>query len=112
MSIFGNGSTHTSNKPERQQKCLNTSISFIPGPFRGYQHPGGLLVRVLSWSLFSERGAGEPSAGNTRTCSGVNRTAAEMGEDTGCKLLSALPKSSDDTREDDDDTRISAITAT
>ena len=39
----------------------------------GYQHPGDLLIRVLSWSSFSERGAGELSAGNTRICSRVNK---------------------------------------
>ena len=73
MSIFFNGSTHLSNKPECQQKGLNWSISFIPVPFIGYQDPGDLIIRVLSWSLFSERGAGELSAGNTRICRRVNK---------------------------------------
>ena len=54
-------------------KCLNGSISFIPGPFIGYQCPGDLLIRVLSWSSFSERGAGEISAGNTRIRSRANK---------------------------------------
>ena len=83
MSIFFNGSTHLSNKPECQQKGLNWSISFIPGPFIGYQHPGDLLVRVLSWSSSSERGAGELSAGNTRICSRANKNNSRKGEDTG-----------------------------
>ena len=47
-------------------KCLNGSISFISGPFIECRHPGDLLIRVLSWSSFGERGAGELSAGNTR----------------------------------------------
>ena len=55
-------------------KCLNGSISYIPGPYIGQQHPGDLLIRVLSWSLFSERGAGELSAGNTRIRSRANKT--------------------------------------
>ena len=79
MSIFCNESTHLSNKPECQQKGLNWSISFIPGPFIGYQHPGNLLIRVLSWSLFSERGAGEVSAGNTRICSRANKNNSRKG---------------------------------
>ena len=58
---------HTFIKHARMPaKYLNGSISFIPGPFVGYQRPGDLLIRVLSWSSFSERGAGELSAGNTR----------------------------------------------
>ena len=73
MSIFCNGSTHLSNKPECQQKGLNWSISFISGPFIGYQHPGDLLVSILSWSLFSEREEGELSAGNTRICNRANK---------------------------------------
>ena len=72
-SIFCNESTYLSHKPECQQKGLNWSISFIPGPFIGYQCPGDLLIRVLSWSLFSERGAGELSAGNTRIRSRANK---------------------------------------
>ena len=79
MSIFCNESTHLSNKPECQQKSLNWSISFIPGPFVGYQHPGDLLIRVLSWSLFSERGAGELSAGSTRICSRANKNNSIKG---------------------------------
>ena len=74
MSIFCNESTHLLNKPECQQKCLNWSISFIPGPFIGYQHLGDLLIRVLSWSLFNERGAGELSADNARICSRANKS--------------------------------------
>ena len=31
------------------------------------------LIRVLSWSLFIGRGAGELSAGNTRICSRANK---------------------------------------
>ena len=54
-------------------KCLNASISFISGPFIGYQRPEDLLIRVLSWSSFSERGAGELSAGNTRIRSRANK---------------------------------------
>ena len=57
-------------------KYLNGSISFIPGPFIGYQRPGHLLIRVLSWSLFSERGAGELSAGNTRICNRANKNSS------------------------------------
>ena len=84
MSIFCNESTHLSDKPECQQKGLNWSISFIPGPFVGYQRPGDLLIRVLSWSSFSERGAGELSAGNTRICSRANKNnSRKRGEDTG-----------------------------
>ena len=79
MSIFCNGSTYLSNKPECQQKGLNWSISFIPGPFIGYQRPGDLLVRVLSCSLFSERGAGELSAGNTRIHSRANKNKSRKG---------------------------------
>ena len=73
MSIFCSGSTRLSNKPECQQRGLNRSISFIPVPFIGFQCPGDLLIRVLSWSSFSERGAGELSAANTRICSRVNK---------------------------------------
>ena len=54
-------------------KCLNGSISFISGPFIGYQRSEDLLIRVLSWSSFSERGAGEPLAGNRRICSRANK---------------------------------------
>ena len=79
MSILCNESTHLSNKPECQQRGLNWSISFIPGPFIGYQHWGDLLIRVLSWSLFSERGAGELSAGNTRICSRENKNTTRKG---------------------------------
>ena len=55
------------------EKCLNGSISFISGPFIGYQRPGDLLIRVLSWSSISEREAGELLAGNTIICSRVNK---------------------------------------
>ena len=51
-------------------KCLNGSVSFIPGPFIGQQRPGDLLIRVLSWSLFSERGAGELSAATQESAAG------------------------------------------
>ena len=57
---------------------------FKPDRFIGYQRSGDLLVRVLSWSSFSERGAGELSADNTGTCSRANRTAAEKGG--GCRV--------------------------
>ena len=60
-------------------KCLNGSISFISGPFIGYQRPGDLLIRVLSWSSFSERGAGELSAGNTRICNRANKINTRKG---------------------------------
>ena len=78
-SIFCNESTYLSHKPECQQKGLNGSISFIPGPFIGYQHPGDLLIRVLSWSSFSERGAGELLAGNTRIRSRANKNNSRKG---------------------------------
>ena len=55
-------------------KCLNGSISFISGPFIGYERPGDLLIRVLSWSSFSGRGEGELLAGNTRICNRANKT--------------------------------------
>ena len=84
MSILCNESTHLPNKPECQQKGLNWSISFIPGLFIGYQRPGDLLIRVLSWSSFSERGAGELSAGNTKICNRANKNSSrKSGEDTG-----------------------------
>ena len=55
-----------------------------PWALRGYQHPGDLLIRVLSWSSFSERGAGELSAGNTRIRSRANKNnRRKRGEDTG-----------------------------
>ena len=79
MSIFCNESTHLSNKPECQQKGLNWSISFIPGSFIGYQRPGDLLIKVLSWSLFSERGAGGLSAGNTRIRIRANKNNSRKG---------------------------------
>ena len=79
MSVFCNGSAHLSNTPECQQKGLNRSISFIPVPFIGQQHPGDLLIRVLNWSLFSERGAGEHSAGNIRICSRANKNNSRIG---------------------------------
>ena len=60
-------------------KCLNGSISFISGPFIGYQCPEDLLIRVLSWSLFSERGAGELLAGNTRIRSRANKNSSRKG---------------------------------
>ena len=44
-----------------------------------YQCLGDLLIRVLSWSLFSERGAGELSAGNTRICSRANKNNNRKG---------------------------------
>ena len=78
MSIFCNERTHLSNKPECQQKGLNC-ISFIPGPFIGYQSLGDLLTSVLSWSLSSERGAGELSAGNTRIRSRANNNSRKEG---------------------------------
>ena len=58
-------------------KCLNGSISFISGPFIGYQCPEDLLIRVLSWSSFSERG--ELSAGNTRIRSRANKNNSRKG---------------------------------
>ena len=58
-------------------KCLNASISFISGPFIGYQHPGDLLIRVLSWSLFSEGGAGELWQATQESAGGRTRTTAE-----------------------------------
>ena len=79
MIIFCNRSIHLSNKPECQPKDLNWSISFIPVPFIWYQGPGDLLIRVLSWSLFSERGAGEISAGNTRICSRASKNNSKKG---------------------------------
>ena len=79
MSILCNESTHLSNKLECQLKGLNWSISFIPGPFIGYQRPGDLLIRVLSWFSFSERGAGELSAGNTRIRSRANKNHSRKG---------------------------------
>ena len=45
----------------------------------GYQRPGDLLIRVLSWSLFSERGAGELSAGNARIRSRANENNGRKG---------------------------------
>ena len=45
----------------------------------GYKHPGDLLIRVLSWSSFSGRGAGELSAGNTRIRSRANKTNSGKG---------------------------------
>ena len=80
MSIFCNESTHLSNKPDCQQKGLNRSISFIPGPFIGYQCPGDLLISILSWSSFSERGAGELLAGSTRIHSRANKNNSRKGE--------------------------------
>ena len=65
-------------------KCLNGSISFIPGPLIGYQHPGDLLISVLSWSLFNERGAGELSAGNTRIHTRANKNSSRNGG--GCRV--------------------------
>ena len=79
MIIFCNRSIHLSNKPECQPKGLNWSISFVPGPFIGYRHLGDLLIRVLSWSLISERGAGELSAGNTRICSRASKNNSRKG---------------------------------
>ena len=58
-------------------KCLNGSISYIPGPYIGQQHPGDLLIRVLSWSSFSERG--ELLAGNTRIRSRANKNNSRKG---------------------------------
>ena len=49
-----------------------------------YQHPGNLLIRVLSWSLFSERGAGELSAGNTR--SKANKSNSRKGGGGGYRV--------------------------
>ena len=60
-------------------KGFDWSISFIPGPFIEYQHLGVLLIRVLSWSLFNEWGAGELSAGNTRICSRANKNNNRKG---------------------------------
>ena len=79
MRILCNESTHLSNKPECQLKGLDGTIFFIPGPFIGYQRPGDLLIRVLSWSLFSESGAGELSAGNTRIHSRANKNNSRKG---------------------------------
>ena len=45
----------------------------------GYQHRGELFIRVLSWSSFSERGAGELSAGNTRISSRANKNNSRKG---------------------------------
>ena len=45
----------------------------------GYQHRGDLLIRVLSWSSFSERGAGELSAGNTRILSRADKNNSRKG---------------------------------
>ena len=76
MSIPCNRSTHLLNKPA---KGFDWSISFIPAPFIGYQRLWLLLVRVLSLSLFSEWGAGELSAGNTRICSRANKNNNRKG---------------------------------
>ena len=70
---------HIYQTPECQQKGLNWSISFFLGPFIGYQRLGDLLIRVLSWSLFNERGTGELSAGNTRICSRANKNNSRKG---------------------------------
>ena len=55
------------------------NISFIPGPFIGNQRPGDLLIRVLCWSLFSERGTGEFSAGKAKIRTGRTRTTTRGG---------------------------------
>ena len=52
---------------------------FHPWPLHRHQRPGDLLIRVLSWSLFSERGAGELLAGNTRICSRANKNNSRKG---------------------------------
>ena len=52
---------------------------FHPWPLHRHQHPGDLLIRVLSWSLFSERGAGELLAGNTRIYSRANKNNSRKG---------------------------------
>ena len=82
MSILCNEITHLTKKPECQQ---NVWMEAFPssGPFIGYQHPGDLLIRVLSWSSFSERGAGELSSGNARIRSRANENSRKRGEDTG-----------------------------
>ena len=81
--FFCNESTHLSNKPECQQKGLNWSISFIPGLFIGYRCPEDLLIRALSWSLFSERGAGELSRQHKNLQQGKQEQQQKRGEDTG-----------------------------
>ena len=55
------------------------NISFIPGPFIGNQRPGDLLIRVLCWSLFSERGARELSAGNAKIRNRMNKDNSKRG---------------------------------
>ena len=83
MRILCNESTHLSNKPECQQKGLNWSISFIPGPFIGYQRPGDLLVRVLSWSLFSERSRRALGRQHKNSQQGKQEQQQKRGEDAG-----------------------------
>ena len=61
------------------KKVFTWNISFIPGRFIGNQCPGDLLIRVLSWSLFGERGAGDLSAGNTRIFSRANKNNSRRG---------------------------------
>ena len=58
------------NKPECQQKGFELKHFLHLWPL---QRLGDLLIRVLSWSSFSERGAGELSAGNTRIQSRANK---------------------------------------
>ena len=59
------------------KRVFTWNISFIPGPFIGNQCPGDLLIRVLGWSLFSERGAGELSAGNEKICNRMNKDSSK-----------------------------------
>ena len=61
------------------KRVFNWNISFIPGPFTGNQRPVDLLIRVLCWSLFSEREAGELTAGNAKIHTRTNKDNSKMG---------------------------------
>ena len=64
-----------------QNASKRVLIEAFPSPLApSDQRPGDLLIRVLSRSLFSERGAGELSAGNTRICSRANKNNSRKGE--------------------------------
>ena len=66
-------SMHLPNKLECQQKGFYLKHYLHFWPLQGNQRPGDLLIRVLCWPLFSERVAGELSAGNAKICNRANK---------------------------------------
>ena len=65
--------SHIYQTSQNDSKMFEWKHFLHPWPLPRVPASRRLLIRVLSWSSFSERGAGELSAANTRICSRVNK---------------------------------------